>query len=164
MKVMLDECITKKCAHVVIDYLSLLWPPIEAHFLIDFMGKQGARDCEWPLLCNPSEEWMVITQDCGKAPPRIHAKGPPLHLILPRRKITAFFLSGGTIVNATGFERARIIISKLPEMLERARNGPSGIRYRVRRSGAGFVVDEWPLTAPSSAPLPPPSGQSAASS
>jgi len=43
---MLDECITKKCAYTITEYLNLLRPPIKSYFLLDFIGKQGVWDVD----------------------------------------------------------------------------------------------------------------------
>jgi hypothetical protein len=113
MKVMLDECITRRCADAISDYLKL--SGIESHFLIDFMGAQGALDVQWTQLLQPPADWIVITGDSGSGSPRAHAKGPPLHLILPRHGITGFFLWGKSLTQCTGAEKARIVIAKMPE-------------------------------------------------
>jgi hypothetical protein len=142
-KVMLDECVTKHCARVVIEYLKLQNPPVESHFLLDFMGTQGALDCDWTTKLVPPEDWIVLSSDAGRSGPRIHAKGPPLHLILPRRKITAFFLRGKSLIHVPGHERARIIISKLPNILELAETASPGQRFTISRSGSGFHINRW---------------------
>lgn len=141
---MLDECVTKKCAHTISEFLNLSHPPIESHFLVTYMGRHGSHDCDWTLTLTPPEEWIVISSDAGRSGPRIHAKGPPLHLILPRRKITSFFLRGKTLTQVTGVERARVVITKLPTMLRMAESATPGTRHTVSRSGEGFVVREWP--------------------
>jgi hypothetical protein len=142
-KVMLDECITKHCAHVIIEFLKLQRPAIDSHFLLDFMGVQGSLDCDWTTRLIPPEEWIVISSDSGRSAPRIHAKGPPLHLILPRRRITGFFLRGKSLTQVPGHERARIIITKLPQILELAVTATPGQRFTVSRSGNGFHIKKW---------------------
>ncbi len=146
MKVMLDECITRKCAHVIIEFWKLHSPPVEAQFLVDFLGAQGALDCDWCELLTPPSDWIVISSDCGKSGPRIHAKGPPLHLILPKIGITGFFLGGKTLTQATGAERARAIISKVPEIMRAAQSAAAGERFKIKRVGGGIAVEPWPTS------------------
>jgi hypothetical protein len=145
MQVMLDECITRKCSHAVIEYLRLIRPPVKAHFLIDFMGAQGALDWDWSRKLVPRGDWIVISSDSGKSGPRVHAKGPPLHLILPQLGITSFFLGGKSIVNEKGAERARIIITKIPEVLSIASQATPGDRFKISKQGGGFTVAKWNL-------------------
>lgn len=147
MKVMLDECITQKCSHTIIEYLKLLNPPVEAHFLVDFLGKQGALDGDWSKLLTPPTDWLVISGDSGRGGPRIHAKGPPLHLILPQRQIVGFYLSGKSLTQCGGAERARIIISKLPDIARLFPKATPGQRFRIKRtSPTAVAIEEWPLS------------------
>jgi hypothetical protein len=142
---MLDECITKKCAHAIIEYLRLYKPPVEAHFLLDFVKEQGQLDVEWSTLLVPSNEWIVVTGDSGSSGPRIHAKGPPLHLILPQRGICGFYLTGKGLTQNTGEERARLIISKMPDIISKACRSRGGERYKVVQSAKGIIIKPWPL-------------------
>jgi len=158
LKVMLDECITKKCAYAIIEFLKLHKPPVEAFFLLDFVKKQGVLDVDWSALLTPPSEWIVITGDSGASSPRIHAKGPPLQLILPDRGICGFYLCGKSLTQATGEERARIIISKIPDILNKSLRSNGGERYRMFRSGKGILIKPWPLeqvpTVSTASPLP----------
>jgi hypothetical protein len=142
---MLDECITQKCARIVAEYIKLNHEVSEAHFLCDYLGDQGALDCDWTELLKPPEEWIVISSDCGRSGPRIHAKGPPLPIILPQKKITGFFLGGKTLTQGTGELKTRAIISKAKEILRHAESASPGQRFKIRMSGSssGIVVVKW---------------------
>jgi len=95
MRIMLDECIAPRASRLLIDALKLHRPPYEAQFLVDFMGAQGAHDVDWTKILAEQGDWIVITADSGKARgEKAKLKGPPLHLVLPHRKITGFFLAG----------------------------------------------------------------------
>jgi len=104
----------------------------------------------------PPEDWIVITADAGKTGPKIHAKGPPLHLILPNKRIRAFFLSGKRLTQISGQERAIAIISRMPDMLAAARQSPEHMRYKVIRRHNAIVVEPWPLTPSPDARTPRP--------
>ena len=47
MKVMLDECLTLRAPRLLIDALAIHRPPIEAHFLVQYLKKQGTLDAEF---------------------------------------------------------------------------------------------------------------------
>ena len=154
---MLDDCITKKCAHVIIEFLKLHPQTVsEAHFLIDFIGKQGSLDVDWTTLLVPPEGWIVITGDSGSSSPRVHVKGPPLHLILPKRGITGFFLCGKSLTQIGGEERARVIISKVPDIVNKAIRARGGERYKMTRQGSAVQIKPWPMPTSVSPNASPP--------
>ena len=142
-QVMLDECITYGPAHAIIKYLSLLSLPIESHFLVDYMECQGLKDCNWAPRLTPPANWVVISSDTDST--RTFAKGPPLHVILPRIGITGFFLKGKSFSQVSGSEKARSIISVMPRVLELARESAAGTRFKISRPRQNFDVSEWPL-------------------
>lgn len=95
MKVMLDECMTLRASRLVIDALQLHKPPIHAIFLEEYLGQKGGLDVDWTKLLMEEGGWCVVTCDNGKAKgAKARLRGPPLHLILPARRITGFFLAG----------------------------------------------------------------------
>jgi len=102
-------------------------------------------DVDWSALLVPAEEWIVITGDSGSSGPRIHANGPPLHIILPERKICGFYLCGKSLTQIKGQERARIIISKMPGILNKSSRCRNGERFKLLRSGKGIVIKPWPI-------------------
>lgn len=145
MRVMLDECITRKCAYAIIQEMNRRSEFTEAHFLIDFMGKQGAFDSDWTLRLTPPSDWIVISQDCGRQSPRIHAKGPPLPFILPLRGITGFFIAGRSLSQCKGEERAAVVISKLDDVVTATKSATPGSRFKIKRLTGRVVVEPWPI-------------------
>lgn len=143
LKVMLDECITMQCAHTVSEYLKLCDPPIESHFLVTYLKQQGALDRDWTMLLTPPEDWLVISSDAGRSAPRVHAKGPPLPMIVLERRLKSVFLRGKSLTQNTGAERARILITKMPEILRTVGSSPDCCRYKLSRAGNGFVLSRW---------------------
>jgi hypothetical protein len=161
MRVMLDECMTTRASRLVVDALKLHKPPIEAHFLEDYLGAKGSLDTDWTQTLADEGGWCVIT--CDYRNPRgakARSKGPPLHLILPSRKVTGFFF-GGKIAGVSGFEKARAVIYTFPDIWQHAQKAPAGSRFKIVRSGAGYRFEPWPFaeTLPTLSPtaLPPPS-------
>jgi len=148
MKIMLDECMPPKASRLVVALLKLHKPPIEASFLADYMGKPGSADPDWANRLAHEGEWCVVTCDYKRPQgAKARAKGPPLHLILPSRKITAFFL-GGKIAQADGFEKVRAVLYLLPEIWERATTAPIGTRFKILRKGAtAYQITPWPVRA-----------------
>ena len=142
-KVMLDECITQQCARAVVACLKLEHSIIDAYFLCDYLNKSGEKDCDWADMLIPPSDWIVISSDCGTHGPRVYAKGPPLPEILPKKGITGFFLAGKTLTQAKGAERARAIISKMPQILSLADTAEPGQRFKITMSGNGIVVARW---------------------
>jgi PIN like domain len=144
MRVMLDECMTLRASRILIAALAIHKPPIEAHFLVDYLRTQGALDVDWAEQLQAEGDWCVIT--CDYRTPRgqkARAKGPPLHLILPHRKITGFFL-GGKIATFSGFEKARAVIYTFPELWQKAQIAEPGSRFKVTRTGTGYKLSDWP--------------------
>jgi hypothetical protein len=157
MKVMLDECITMKCANLVIQFIKLGNPRIEAFFLVDYLGKQGVQDSQWASQLKPPADWLVISADCGTHGPKIHAKGPPLHLILPSLGITGVFLAGKKLSQTTGSERAKALIAKSTDIIATAAACKHGTRFKLKYSGTGLILEEWPLSrgiSPTASPPP----------
>ncbi len=148
-KVMVDECMTKGCALVIIEYLKLCDPPVEAHFLVTYLGTQGSLDGDWTKLLSPPSDWIVLTCDAGRSAPREHLKGPPLHLILPQRGIIGFFFRGKRFNHVPGEERARNVIAAMPKVLAAAEAATPGERFVVKRTDGGATVTPWPLSGPS---------------
>lgn len=139
MKPMLDECMPPKASRLFASMLLLNKPPIEATFLEDYLGEKGQWDCDWTKLLQDEGGWYVVTADNGKARgTKAKLKGPPLHLILPARGITGFFLAGNA-PQRSGFEKIRVVICTLPELLVRAepRHPAPGIRSRRTVMGTG---------------------------
>jgi hypothetical protein len=147
MKVMLDECMSPRASRVIVDALKIHKPPVEAHLLEDYLNAKGALDSDWAERLGNEGGWCVITSDYriprGQA---ARSKGPPLHLILPARKITGFFL-GGKIASSSGFEKARSVIYTWPEIWQNALSAAPGTRFRITRNGLGYKLGPWPTTA-----------------
>lgn len=144
---MLDECMPPKASRLFAGMLQLNKPPIEAVILQEYLGQKGALDCDWAKLLQEEGGWYVITADNGKAKgAKAKLKGPPLHLILPARGITGFYLAG-KMSQRSGFEKIRAVIYTLPDLLLRAGLAPPGTRYKIKPSGHGYSVSEWPLTS-----------------
>jgi len=146
MKVMLDECLSLRASRVIVDALQIHKPPVETHLLEDYLNTKGALDSDWAEHLEAEGGWCVITTDYRT--PRGHvarSKGPPLHLILPARKITAFFLTG-KIASMSGFEKARSVIYTWPEIWHHAQIASPGTRFRITRNGLGYMLAQWPTT------------------
>jgi hypothetical protein len=146
MRLMLDECMTLRASRLLVTALQLHKPLIESHFLDDYLGK-GALDPDWTKLLAEEGNWCVAT--CDHRNPRgkkAKAKGPPLQLILPARKITGFFL-GGQIASLSGFEKARAILYVFPELWQQAQTAPPGSRFKVLMHGSGYRMIPWPVTS-----------------
>lgn len=157
MKIMIDECVAPKSARLFIKALELHKPPMEAYFLEDWAraldGNQsgdklplrGALDSDWSAILQQQGDWAVVSCDNGKARGEVaRTKGPPLHLILPARKITGFFL-GGTISSRSGFEKIRAIYCVFPEIIEAYDKSTPGTRYKIMAHGSGYRLATWPL-------------------
>ncbi|HVT90597.1 MAG TPA: hypothetical protein VHD56_17210 [Tepidisphaeraceae bacterium] len=162
MKLMIDECMGAKASRLVAGLLGLHKPePIEAHFLTDYIGSSGTFDCDWSARLAQEGNWCVISCDYKKPTgQKAKSKGPPLHLILPNRKIIGFFLAG-KMAQLSGFEKARATICVFPELWNLANNAAPGSRFKILPNGNGYKLSPWPLKAglPSSLPdvAPPPS-------
>lgn len=160
MRVMLDECMTTRASRLLVEALKLHKPPVEAHFLEDYLGAKGLLDADWTSQLAQEGDWCVIT--CDYLHPRgskAKAKGPPLHLILPSRRITGFFFAG-KIAALSAFEKMRAVIYTFPEIWTHATDARAGSRFKIVRSGQGYRFDKWPLTVtlpvlPSAPPQPP---------
>jgi hypothetical protein len=147
---MLDECMTLRASNLVINALALHKPPIEAFFLENYLGAKGVLDPDWAESLAEDGDWRVITCDSQK--PRgekAKLKGPPLHLILPAKKITGFFL-GGSIPNRPGFEKFRAVVCVWPQVLKVATDASPGTRFKITAHGDNYRIEEWPLPLPSS--------------
>jgi hypothetical protein len=159
VKIMLDECLTLRASHLVIDAMKLYKTadgrPIQVEFLEEHfrsdgspIGK-GAWDVDWARILAEEGEWSVITCDSRKPRgERAKLKGPPLHLILPKRKITGFFMSGKT-ASYPGFEKFRAVIYLFPQILDglNTQAYSPGTRFRIRATtGRGYELSRWPLT------------------
>lgn len=145
MKIMLDECMPPKASRLLRDMLLLNKPPIEAALLEDYLGCKGGLDCDWVKLLEEEGDWYVVSADTGKMRgAKAKLRGPPLHLILPARNVTGFFLSG-KIAQRSGFEKVRAVIYTLPELLLRAGVAPPGTRFKIAPNAHGYSVSEWPL-------------------
>jgi hypothetical protein len=148
MRIMLDECIAPRASRVLIDILKLHKPPLEARFLVDHVGAQGALDYSWTKELEEQGDWIVITSDNGRSRgERSRLKGPPLHLVLPARKITGFFMAG-RMAQRCGFDKARCVIYAWPDILAYAESAPKGERFKIAPvdAGKGYCVYPWPLT------------------
>jgi hypothetical protein len=135
-----------RASRLVIDALKLHKPPIYAVFLEDFLGAKGGLDVDWTKVLMEEGGWCVITADNGMARGRkAGLRGPPLHLILPARRIPGFFLAG-KMASRPGFDKARAVIYTWPEILRRAVAAKEGERFKIYPSGAdGYRVEPWPL-------------------
>ena len=146
MKIMLDECVTLRASRLLIEALKLHKPPIEAAFLEDYLSYKGSLDIEWAGRLESEGGWCVVTCDNGKARGgKAKLKGPPLHLILPAKRITGFFLAG-KISAFSGFEKARSVLYTLPEIIRREASSEPGSRFKIIAQADGYIVKEWPLT------------------
>jgi hypothetical protein len=145
MKIMFDECMPPKASRLAAGLLALSKPPIKAHFLADYLGP-GLYDSDWTKRLADETNWCVVTCDYrNPTGSKAKAKGPPLHLILPSRQITGFFL-GGKIAQASGFEKIRAVLYLLPDIWEKATLGPNGGRFKILKSGHGYKIAPWPPT------------------
>jgi hypothetical protein len=149
---MLDECLTLRASHLIIRALELHKPPIHAEFLEEHFRTDGATigkgawDVDWAKTLEEGGDWSVITCD-SKRPKgeRAKLKGPPLHLILPSRRITGFFM-GGKMPNFPGFEKFRAVIYLFPQIHERILSCPAGSRFRIHPTNSrGYEILDWPL-------------------
>jgi hypothetical protein len=152
---MLDECMTLRASHLLINALEIHKPPIKAEFLEEHfkvdgtaIGK-GALDPDWAKVLADEGDWCVITCDSKKPKgERAKLKGPPLHLILPARKITGFFLTG-SMASASGFEKFRAVICVMPQLLERTNPQifPAGTRFKISATNGrtAYEISEWPV-------------------
>jgi hypothetical protein len=173
---MLDECVTKRASHLIIDAMELYKhePPIQAEFLEEHFSRdgspigKGAWDVDWARTLEEEGDWSVIT--CDSQQPRgerARLKGPPLHLILPARHITGFFMSA-KVASYSGFEKFRAVIYLFPKIVEKLAC-PHGTRFKIiaTAKGSGYEMMEWPPTEtlPVLPTSPrPPSSQSPSSS
>lgn len=146
-KVMLDECMGCQGSRLAASLFELHKPPVHAEWLNDFLGRQGSLDVDWTQIIQSQGGWIVVSCDKGKQRgEKARLKGPPLHLICPARKITAFFL-GGKASNRSGFHKATEGISLWPAMVERYNTAEPGTRFRIRRTTNGLTLAQWPLAA-----------------
>ncbi len=155
---MLDECLTLRASHLIIDALRLYKcePPIQVEFLEEHfkpdgtqIGK-GAWDVDWTKILAEEGGWSVITCDSGRSRgERARLKGPPLQLILPARRITGFFMSGA-MSSYSGFEKFRAVIYLFPQIVKilSTHDYPMGTRFKIRATASrqGYEIAEWPLT------------------
>jgi hypothetical protein len=147
MKFMLDECMTLRASRLIIEALKIHKPPVESIFLEDYLGARGIRDVDWAEVLADEGGWQVITCDSKK--PRgqkAKLKGPPLHLILPAKKITGFFLSG-SMASQPGFEKFRATICVWTEIMYQAEHAVPGTRFKIIRHGTSYRLEDWPLTS-----------------
>jgi hypothetical protein len=147
MKVMFDECMGTKASRLLVEAFKLHKPPIESQFLEDYLHQKGTWDLDWSKLLADEGGWCVVTTDYQT--PRgakARLKGPPLHIILPARGITGFFLAG-KIAQRTGFEKARVVFYVFPELWQRAQTAANGTRFRIVSTGNGYKMSEWPCKA-----------------
>jgi hypothetical protein len=154
MKFMIDECMGTKSSRLLAGLMGIHKPPIEAHFLEDYLKTKGTYDIDWTEILEREGGWSVVTCD-HRSPQgtKAKSKGPPLNLILPARKITGFFLSG-RMAQKPGFEKARSVIYMFPEICECVRSAIPGTRFKINAFGTGYRIVEWPLK--STLPVLPP--------
>lgn len=147
MRFMLDECMTKRASYLLVEALKLHKPPIESYFLEDHFGAKGLHDGDWTKELEKEGGWSVITCDMGRIRgEKAKLKGPPLHLILPFRKITGFFLSG-RMASRSGFEKARSVLYLFPQIHEMANTAVAGTRFKIVAHQLGYRMDIWPIKA-----------------
>ncbi len=150
MKIMLDECMGLRTSRSLKHFFDLYKPPdpdppIHTEFLLDFLKQKTALDVDWSKILADEGGWVVISCDY-KSPKGAKAKlkGPPLHLILPYRKITGFFFAE-KIAQCTGFEKARAVVCVSNQLLASASAATPGTRFKVTPSGSGYHMEEWPI-------------------
>lgn len=136
---MFDECFTREGSRVLGEMLSLFDPPIESAFLVDYLGVEGAWDENWgPSLAGKG--WIVVSRDLGRTR-KIKAKGAPLHIVLPRSKVTGIFLSG-QLGTASRFEMVRAVTCVLPDVFACPRE-PAGTRFRIQKNAGNYHLSRW---------------------
>lgn len=145
MKIMLDECVTEAPAKLLIGFIELESPTIEAHFLVDYFGERGLKDSPWAQKLSDEGGWFDITADRGrmkKNRKRRAADGPPLHKILPELGITAVYYSG-KIQNDTGLQKVRAITSVWPDIHNFFLNAEPGSRNLITKFRKGFLLRDF---------------------
>lgn len=140
MKILADECIGPKTTRIAADLLARAKPnPITLVHWLDKFTKEEKRDDKWAEILASDGGWIVLTKDTGQK-----KRGPPLQLILPRKKVTGIFFTRGR-AQASGFEALRAVIWLIHD-IEAALSEPAGTRFKIYVEGRGYSLQRWSLT------------------
>jgi hypothetical protein len=147
MRILLDECVTQAAAIVISQFLEMDADVEEALFSLDFFKRPGVKDHTIATELASLGDWYVVTADRDKkrkSKQKRAADGPPLHLILPQKRISAVYMSGA-IQKANTQEKIRAVISQWPDIKRFFLTSPPGSRILLAKAsrGAGFHLRDY---------------------
>ncbi|MFN0011562.1 MAG: hypothetical protein ACKVS8_07950 [Phycisphaerales bacterium] len=146
MKLFIDECLAPKTFKALAALVAFDKEPVKIEHLLDRF-RPGTRDDIWAAHLQAEPGWIAVTVDSGGV-----NDGVPAPIILPKCRITGVFLAR-KLAQASGFEKARVLLSVYDQLRTRVVPAPPGTRFKLLRRDGRPVLDEWPLGM---RPQPPP--------